>query len=109
MPTITSDMIWEGVGFLGQAVFGMRFVVQWIATERRKKSVVPNVFWYLSIVGSMILLVYSIRIVKPVFIAGFSLTMVIYLRNLYYIHRRAHARPAASRAEDAAPPGPPAD
>jgi lipid-A-disaccharide synthase-like uncharacterized protein len=90
---------WTVVGFVGQVIFGLRFVVQWIATERRKKSVVPVAFWYLSLAGTVVLLTYAIYRVDPVFIAGFSLNMIIYLRNLYFIHRR----PAAAASEG---PGP---
>ena len=93
--------LWTAIGFVGQVVFGLRFVVQWIATERRKRSVVPLAFWYLSLVGSVILLAYSIYRMDPVFIAGFSLNMVIYVRNLHFIHRH-HPEPAA---EQSARPG----
>jgi lipid-A-disaccharide synthase-like uncharacterized protein len=86
--TLSSESIWTVVGFAGQVVFGSRFVVQWIATERQKRSVVPTAFWYLSVVGTIVLLVYSIYRLDPVFIAGFSLNMLIYLRNLYFIHSR---------------------
>lgn len=87
---------WLVLGFLGQTVFGLRFVVQWIASERAKKSVVPLSFWYLSLVGSITLLTYAIYRVDWVFIAGFSLNMIIYVRNLYFIH--VHPRKLA-RAE----------
>jgi len=83
---------WDMAGFGGQFFFLSRFVVQWIATERKKRSVVPVAFWYLSLLGSIILLVYSIHLKNPVFIAGFSLNMIIYLRNLYFIHRRPAAQ-----------------
>jgi len=82
------ELIWIGVGFLGQAVFCMRFVVQWIASERRKRSFIPVIFWYLSILGSAVLLAYSIYRMDPVFIAGQSLNMVIYVRNIYLIQFR---------------------
>lgn len=83
---VSAEMVWSSLGFLGQAVFGSRFVLQWIATERQKKSVMPVAFWYLSVIGTVILLSYSIYRQDPVFIAGFSLNMIIYLRNLYFIH-----------------------
>jgi len=86
---------WTLVGFAGQIVFGLRFVVQWIATERKRKSVVPVAFWYLSVVGTIILLAYAIYRLDPVFIAGFSLNMLIYLRNLYFIHRKREGPHAA--------------
>ena len=88
MGTPDDASLWMGIGFAGQAIFGARFIVQWIATERKRRSVVPVAFWYLSLLGSVFLLAYSIYRQDVVFIAGFSLNMVIYLRNLYFIHRR---------------------
>ena len=92
---------WLVVGFLGHAVFGSRFLVQWIATERKKKSVIPVAFWYLSIIGSLILLTYAIYRMDPVFILGFSLNMIIYVRNLCFIHGRAQKVPATGEGENA--------
>ena len=88
--------VWDAVGFVGQAFFMSRFVVQWIVSERHNKSVVPTAFWYLSLLGSAILLVYSIHIESLVFIAGFSLNMIIYLRNLYFIHRKVEKQAIGS-------------
>ena len=82
----TVAQLWTAIGFVGQVAFGLRFVVQWIATERKRRSVVPVAFWHLSVVGTIILLAYSIHKMDPVFIAGFSLNMVIYARNLYFIY-----------------------
>jgi len=103
MPAFTAKDIWMAVGFFGQALFASRFIVQWIATERRRKSVVPVAFWYLSLAGSVVLLAYAISRLDPVFIAGFSLNMIIYLRNLYFIHGRP-AKVMASQPNGAAPP-----
>ncbi len=104
-------LIWIAVGLVGQAVFCMRFVVQWIATERHKKSVVPVAFWYLSLVGSVILLAYAIRRRDPVFAPGYCLTLLVYLRNLHFIRRGARARVEATvpadDADDADDVGPP--
>lgn len=104
MLAIASQEVWTPwliVGFIGQFIFGLRFVVQWIATERARKSVIPVAFWYLSLVGTVITLVYAIYRRDPVFIASFSLNMVIYVRNLYFIHRKPPigAAAAASSAE----------
>ena len=105
-----AEKIWIGVGFIGQAVFGMRFVVQWIATERHKKSVVPVAFWYMSLIGSVIVLTYVIYRRDPVLIPSFSLNLLIYMRNLYFIHRKKPIQaPAAGDAGDAGPPRPPMD
>jgi lipid-A-disaccharide synthase-like uncharacterized protein len=79
------DTWWLVVGFAGQALFMMRFVVQWIHSERQRKSVIPLAFWYFSVLGGLTLLVYSIHRKDPVFITGQLLGIFIYLRNLYLI------------------------
>ena len=79
--------IWLGVGLLGQVAFSARFAVQWLASERAQRSVVPTTFWLLSIAGSMLLLAYSIYRRDPVFILGQSAGLAIYARNLYFIRR----------------------
>ena len=88
-----SDGWWLAVGFAGQALFMMRFVIQWIHSERQKKSVVPVAFWYFSILGGLVLLVYSVHRQDPVFIAGQLLGIAIYLRNLHLI--RSAGKPPA--------------
>ncbi len=75
---------WTVVGLVGQFLFFMRFVVQWIATERARRTVIPRSFWYFSIAGSLILLLYSFVRRDPVFIVGYLLAMAIYLRNLKF-------------------------
>lgn len=75
-------------GFLGQALFSMRFLVQWIASERRKESVIPIYFWYFSIGGGLTLLTYAILRLDPVFIVGQAAGLFIYGRNLYLIWRK---------------------
>jgi lipid-A-disaccharide synthase-like uncharacterized protein len=75
--------LWIAVGFAGQALFSGRFLVQWIASERRHKSVLPRAFWYLSIGGSLVLLCYAIHRHDPVFILGQSSGLLIYMRNLH--------------------------
>lgn len=79
---------WIVIGFGGQFLFFMRFLVQWIASERRKESVIPVAFWYFSLGGSAILLSYAIHRMDPVFIAGQSMGSLIYIRNLVLIRRR---------------------
>jgi lipid-A-disaccharide synthase-like uncharacterized protein len=76
---------WVILGFVAQAFFTMRFVVQWIASERARKSVVPVAFWFFSIGGGALLLVYALYRRDPVFIAGQALGLVVYVRNLYFI------------------------
>lgn len=76
---------WIVLGFVAQACFTMRFVVQWIASERARRSVVPVAFWFFSLLGGVLLLVYSIHREDPVFIAGQALGLIIYGRNLWLI------------------------
>src|SRR5471030_1199302 len=75
------------LGYGGQALFTMRFVVQWIASERARKSVIPVAFWFFSIGGGLLLFVYSLYIRDPVFILGQGLGLFVYLRNLYFVYR----------------------
>jgi len=79
--------LWLLVGFLGQIMFSMRFLIQWLASEKRKKSIVPVSFWYFSIAGGVLLLSYSIFRKDPVFMLGQSVGVIIYSRNLYLIHK----------------------
>ena len=76
---------WAILGFVAQAAFTGRFIVQWIASEKQKKSVVPVSFWYLSIIGSLGLLIYAIIRADPVFILGQSMGSFIYFRNILLI------------------------
>lgn len=80
--------IWLVIGFLGQGLFFGRFFVQWIASERRKQSVIPRAFWYLSLAGGSVLLIYAIHQRDPVFIVGQATGFFIYTRNLWFILRR---------------------
>jgi lipid-A-disaccharide synthase-like uncharacterized protein len=94
---MNANAIWIGVGLVGQALFSARFFVQWIASERAKRSVVPTAFWYFSIGGSLVLLTYAIYRQDPVFILGQSAGMFIYTRNLWLIHKHeANDKPSDS-------------
>lgn len=84
---MNAEPIWLAVGFLGQAMFSMRFLVQWIHSERQKRSVIPVAFWYFSVAGGAILLFYAIYRQDPVFILGQAAGLLIYGRNLYFIFR----------------------
>jgi len=79
--------VWKVVGWVGNAVFFSRFLVQWYATEKKKQVVVPALFWWLSLTGSMILLAYSLHKRDSVFIFAYGFTWIPYIRNLI-IHRR---------------------
>ena len=81
------EKLWLAIGFTGQLLFMGRFIVQWIASERHKRSVIPIAFWYLSLFGSLILLSYAVHKRDPVFILGLSLNSLIYVRNLWLIYR----------------------
>ena len=91
-----SEHLWLSIGFLGQAFFSMRFLVQWIASERRKESVIPISFWFFSIGGGCTLLIYAIYRLDPVFILGQGAGLFVYLRNLYLIRRKQSRLAAAS-------------
>ena len=78
-------LIWIIIGFAGQALFSARFIVQWLASERVKRSIIPTAFWYFSLAGGLTLLAYALHKQDPVFIAGQGLGLIVYLRNLYLI------------------------
>ncbi len=79
---------WLVIGFAGQILFGARFLIQWIVSEKRGESTIPLAFWYCSIGGSLILLVYAIHRVDPVFIVGQCMGSIIYVHNLVLIDRK---------------------
>jgi lipid-A-disaccharide synthase-like uncharacterized protein len=83
--TTDKETVWLLVGFLGQGLFSARFIVQWLKSEQKKKSVFPVAFWYFSIAGGVTLLAYAVYRKDPVFIAGQLSGLLIYLRNLYFI------------------------
>lgn len=90
------EHLWLAVGFLGQALFSARFLVQWLASERLRKSVIPVAFWYFSLAGGLTLLAYALYRQDPVFIVGQASGVFIYLRNLQLLRRSAHNAPASS-------------
>jgi lipid-A-disaccharide synthase-like uncharacterized protein len=83
---IVGDPVWATVALIGQFIFGGRFVLQWLVSEYRQKSYVPVAFWHLSILGSLILLAYSVHIKNPIFMLSFSLNTLIYIRNLHLLY-----------------------
>lgn len=83
------------LGFTGQIIFFMRFLVQWVVSEKQGRSVIPIAFWYLSIGGSFLLLLYGVLDRDPVIIVGQSIGSVVYLRNLALIRRAQQVSPAA--------------
>lgn len=81
------EMIWVAIGLGGQICFGGRFLLQWLQSEREGKSVIPIGFWYMSIIGSVVLFVYALHKLDPVFILGQASGVFIYVRNLHLIYR----------------------
>nr|WP_300310242.1 lipid-A-disaccharide synthase N-terminal domain-containing protein [Halomonas sp.] len=88
--------VWMIIGFAGQALFSARFLVQWIASEKAKRSVVPTAFWFLSLAGGVTLFAYALHRRDPVFILGQGTGLFIYLRNLALLrrHKRSQQEPA---------------
>jgi len=87
--------IWLVIGFLGNALFFSRFMVQWIASERAGRSYIPTMFWWLSIAGSIVLLLYAVHKRDPVFILAYLPNCIVYVRNLVLIRRQQRESAAA--------------
>ena len=79
--------VWVAFGLFGQLLFGSRFIVQWIASERRKVSHIPIVFWYLSLSGGIVTAIYAVHRRDPVFIVGQAAGLIVYARNLMLIYK----------------------
>ena len=79
---------WIIFGFVGQALFASRFIVQWVCSEKKKQSYIPIIFWHLSIAGGIILLIYATYRRDPVFIVGQTTGLLVYLRNLMLIYQK---------------------
>jgi lipid-A-disaccharide synthase-like uncharacterized protein len=94
----TTELIWLAIGFSAQAMFSARFIVQWLASEKARRSVVPETFWYFSFVGGFMLFIYAIYRMDPVFILGQGTGLAIYARNIHFIwqSRREEAEIARS-------------
>lgn len=93
--TQATPWYWWAIGFGGQAAFGSRFLVQWIASEKEKRSVMPLAFWYLSIVGGLLMLAYACFRMDPVFIVGQATGTFVYARNLQLLARVRQAEAAS--------------
>jgi lipid-A-disaccharide synthase-like uncharacterized protein len=83
----TTELVWLTIGFSAQAMFTMRFVIQWLASERARRSIVPETFWYFSFAGGLMLFIYAIYRMDPVFILGQGSGLFIYARNIVFIWR----------------------
>ncbi|HEY0106010.1 MAG TPA: lipid-A-disaccharide synthase N-terminal domain-containing protein [Rhizomicrobium sp.] len=89
------DTLWGGIGFFGQAVFGVRFLIQWLRSEQAGHSVVPVAFWYCSLVGGLISVSYTLHLQAWPLLIGQAMPIPIYVRNLYMIYRDRGARGGA--------------
>jgi lipid-A-disaccharide synthase-like uncharacterized protein len=102
MAWFTVSHLWLLIGFLGQALFASRFIVQWFRSEMEGRSVIPVSFWYCSVVGGVVLLAYAIYKADPVFIIGQGSGLFVYARNLYLISRERRSLRAAAERPPAA-------
>jgi len=97
LSALTADRIWLVLGFLGQALFASRFLVQWFRSEMEGRSVIPLAFWYFSIGGGLISFIYAVHIGSAPFALGQGSGLVVYGRNLFLIFRE---RAALKRAAE---------
>lgn len=97
--TSSTELFWLIIGFTAQVMFMMRFVIQWLASEKARRSVVPDAFWYWSIAGGFMLFVYAVYRADPVFMLGQGTGLFIYARNLYLIRRARRESDAMLRGE----------
>ncbi|MGE0697657.1 MAG: lipid-A-disaccharide synthase N-terminal domain-containing protein [Hyphomicrobiaceae bacterium] len=92
----TTELLWLSVGFVAQLLFSMRFILQWIASERAKRSIVPEVFWYFSVAGGALLFAYAIYRADPVFVLGQGMGLFIYARNIHLIWKNKSDAPSTT-------------
>ena len=98
------DTAWTGIGFLGQAVFGVRFLIQWLRSEQAGRSVIPIAFWYCSLIGGTISLAYVIHLQSWPLLIGQGAPLAIYARNLYLIYRERAALRRTAAGKSQTPP-----
>jgi lipid-A-disaccharide synthase-like uncharacterized protein len=91
-----TDTIWIGIGFFGQAIFGVRFLIQWLRSEQVGHSVVPIAFWYCSVIGGLISFSYAVHLQAWPLLIGQGMPIPIYVRNLYMIYRDRNRNRSAS-------------
>ena len=104
---LSAQTFWIAIGFAGQALFSARFLIQWIASERARKSVVPKLLWYFSIAGGATLFAYAVWRQDPVFMVGQGFGLIVYIRNLLLIRRERDSQSQDEKARDLGPPDPP--
>ncbi len=88
------------LGFIGQALFSARFIVQWVVSEIKRESIIPMAFWYFSVCGGTVLLTYAVLRRDPVFIVGQAAGLLVYLRNLVLIARKRRQQAEAGASVD---------
>ena len=102
--TPTTEKLWLTLGFVAQLLFATRFIVQWLASERARQSIVPETFWYFSVLGGVLLFAYAIYRLDPVFMLGQGMGLLIYARNIqmiWHTKREGAGNPAVpSRAAE---------
>jgi lipid-A-disaccharide synthase-like uncharacterized protein len=81
------EILWVGIGFVGQSLFFSRWLLQWVVSERKAESQIPVSFWYMSLIGSVIVLAYAIHKMDPVFMVGQGVGTLVYVRNIMLVHR----------------------
>ena len=94
--SVHSEALWICIGLIGQILFFMRFFVQWLASEKERRSVIPPAFWYFSLAGGAVLLCYAMWRADPIFVLGQACGLVIYGRNLYFLAERSRTAVPAS-------------
>jgi lipid-A-disaccharide synthase-like uncharacterized protein len=97
---LSSETLWLIIGFTGQVFFSARFLIQWLHSERHKRSLIPLAFWYFSVLGSLTLLTYAIYRKDPVFIVGQSAGLLIYTRNLQLLAQERRQNKAVHLEQD---------
>lgn len=90
--TPTVELVWLAIGFGAQLMFSARFLVQWIASEKARSSVMPVTFWYFSLAGGLMLFAYAVYRMDPVFIMGQSFGVVVYSRNIYLLYKEGRLK-----------------
>ena len=83
--TPTVELVWLGIGLVAQLLFSARFLVQWVASERVRRSIVPEAFWYLSFAGGALLFAYAVHRMDPVFMLGQGFGLLVYSRNIFFV------------------------
>ncbi len=89
------EVAWLFIGLAGQAMFSARWLIQWFVTEKTRRSTVPETFWYLSLVGGLLVFAYGIHKMDPVILLG-QFGVIIYTRNLIFIRREKQTAPAVA-------------